>query len=119
MNARPSKTTASTRRPLASTTEVAEYLAIPARTLDEWAHRGTGPAYRRVGKYRRYRWEDVDRWLATRPRGGSAGIPAIQAAALRDAADAFESLDITDFAAPTPLGEWLRNRADQTERGAL
>jgi excisionase family DNA binding protein len=59
-------------RNLATSEEVAEYLAIPARTLDEWAHRGTGPAYRRVGKYRRYRWSDVDRWFDKQRGGGEA-----------------------------------------------
>lgn len=43
--------------------EVADLLQVPARTLDEWAYRKTGPAYLRVGRYRRYRAADVARWL--------------------------------------------------------
>jgi excisionase family DNA binding protein len=50
-------------RALASSTEVAEYLGIPPRTLDQWAHRGVGPRYMKVGRYRRYRWSDVEKWL--------------------------------------------------------
>lgn len=40
------------QRSLATSREVAEYLSIPVRTLDDWAHRGTGPRYSKVGRYR-------------------------------------------------------------------
>lgn len=52
-----------TRRPLASSTEVSEYLSVPLGTLDRWAKVGSGPRYSRVGRHRRYRWEDIDKWL--------------------------------------------------------
>jgi excisionase family DNA binding protein len=60
------------RQPLASTSEVADYLDVPARTLDMWAYRGTGPRYSRVGRYRRYRWSDVERWLDEQSRAAAA-----------------------------------------------
>lgn len=55
-------------RPLATTEQVAAYLGVPDRTLDTWAHRGTGPRFARVGRYRRYKWVDVDRWLESQAR---------------------------------------------------
>lgn len=51
------------RRPLATSADVAEYLGVPVRTLDVWAYKGIGPRYSRVGRHRRYRWPDLDRWL--------------------------------------------------------
>lgn len=51
------------RRPLASSADVAEYLGVPQRTLDQWVWRGKGPKFSKVGKHRRYRWSDVENWL--------------------------------------------------------
>ncbi|MFY1688817.1 helix-turn-helix transcriptional regulator [Plantactinospora sp. WMMB782] len=50
-------------RPLASSQELAEYLGVPVRTLDRWAYCKTGPRYALVGRHRRYRWADVEKWL--------------------------------------------------------
>lgn len=58
------------RQPLADSRQVAEYLGVSKRTLDDWAHRGGGPAYIRVGRHRRYRWSDIERWLDERCEGG-------------------------------------------------
>lgn len=60
-------------RPLASRTEVAEYLGVPAGTLTQWAHRGIGPRYSRVGRYTRYRWSDIEQWLSEQASGGGGG----------------------------------------------
>ncbi|MBW9110174.1 helix-turn-helix transcriptional regulator [Microbacterium ureisolvens] len=49
---------------LLTTEEVAEYLQIPARTIEDWRHRGYGPKYARMGKRVRYRQAAVDAWLA-------------------------------------------------------
>ena len=54
----------SARTPLASPTEVAAYLSKPPKTLAEWRSRGIGPRYHVVGRDVRYRWADVDEWLA-------------------------------------------------------
>lgn len=51
------------RRSLATSSEVAEHLGVPPRTLDQWAYKGTGPRWSKVGRHRRYRWEDVEKWL--------------------------------------------------------
>lgn len=58
----------STRRALATSLEVADYLGVPKRTLDQWAYWGIGPKYARIGKYRRYRWEDVDAYVTGQVR---------------------------------------------------
>jgi excisionase family DNA binding protein len=48
---------------LATSIEVSQYTQVPLGTLDQWAHRGVGPRYIKVGRHRRYRWADVDAWL--------------------------------------------------------
>jgi len=58
------------RERLATRAEVAEYLGVAPATLARWAHLGTGPTYRRLGGQARYRWADVEEWLASRPVGG-------------------------------------------------
>ncbi len=50
-------------RALAAEPEVAEFLGVPPGTVRMWAYRGTGPRWSRVGRYRRYRWSDVEKWL--------------------------------------------------------
>jgi excisionase family DNA binding protein len=40
----------------------AEYLGIKAATLVAWRNRGVSPPYVKVGRLRRYRKEDLDRW---------------------------------------------------------
>ncbi|MGW5050493.1 helix-turn-helix transcriptional regulator [Actinokineospora sp. NPDC004072] len=43
--------------------EVAAYLRVPVATVYQWRNRGYGPVGRRVGRYLRYRAEDVVRWV--------------------------------------------------------
>ena len=57
------------RRALATTAEVAAYLRVSERTLEDWAYRGGGPEFSHVGQQRRYRWEEVERYLRERARG--------------------------------------------------
>jgi Helix-turn-helix domain len=59
------------RTPLATPTEVAEYIRKPPKTLAEWRYRGLGPRYCVVGRDVRYRWDDVDRWLADQEQEGA------------------------------------------------
>jgi excisionase family DNA binding protein len=51
--------------PLWTVQEVADYLRVPVQTLYSWRARRAGPPARRVGKYLRYRPDDVTRWLDT------------------------------------------------------
>lgn len=55
--------------PLLTIQDLASYLQIPVATIYRWNSRGAGPAYRKVGKYVRYRPEDVERWLQSQPDG--------------------------------------------------
>lgn len=43
--------------------DVSDHLGVPVNTLYQWRSKGYGPTGRRVGKYVRYRPEDVDAWV--------------------------------------------------------
>lgn len=49
---------------LLSIDDLAELLGVPVWTVRRWRAHGTGPKGIRVGKYVRYRPEDVRAWLA-------------------------------------------------------
>ena len=48
--------------------ELARWLDIPIGTLDQWASRGGGPMYHKVGIHRKYHPLDVKSWLAEQRR---------------------------------------------------
>ena len=52
--------------------DVAELLGVPRATLRQWRYKGIGPRGVRVGKYVRYRPEDIDAWVEHQadPAGG-------------------------------------------------
>jgi hypothetical protein len=44
--------------------DVSEFLGgVPVATLYQWRHKGTGPKSRRVGRYLRYKPQDVRDWF--------------------------------------------------------
>jgi DNA-binding transcriptional MerR regulator len=49
--------------PLWTVQDVADYLQVPVHTLYSWRMQGYGPRARKIGKYLRYRAEDVVAWL--------------------------------------------------------
>jgi DNA-binding transcriptional MerR regulator len=49
--------------PLWSVQDVAAFLRVPVQTVYSWRSQGYGPPARRVGKYLRYRPDDVLRWV--------------------------------------------------------
>lgn len=53
---------------LISSEELAEWLDVPTGTLDQWASRGGGPVYHKVGIHRKYHPVDVKSWLAEQRR---------------------------------------------------
>jgi excisionase family DNA binding protein len=55
-----------TRERLLTVQDLAEYLGVPATTLYQWRHRGEGPPGFRVGRYIRYRRNDVEQWIRDR-----------------------------------------------------
>lgn len=44
--------------------ELANYLAVPIKTIYSWNSNGLGPKRLRIGKYVRYRQSDVEHWIA-------------------------------------------------------
>lgn len=48
---------------LITTTELAAFLAVPAKTLRQWRHVGVGPKGLRIGRHVRYEPAEVRRWL--------------------------------------------------------
>ncbi len=58
--------------PLWDSPTTAAYLGVPPATLDQWAYRGVGPAYSKVGRHRRYRSIDVDVFVDAHRRGGDS-----------------------------------------------
>ena len=64
------------RLPLATSPEVAAYLRVSERTLEDWAYRGVGPEFSYVGQQRRYRWQDVEKYVAERTRGRGGRVTA-------------------------------------------
>lgn len=53
---------------LISSEELAGWLDVPIGTLDQWASRGGGPMYHKVGIHRKYHPLDVKSWLAEQRR---------------------------------------------------
>ena len=49
---------------MATPRDLAEVLGVPEHTLAQWRSQGKGPAYVKVGRYVRYDWSDVKRWIA-------------------------------------------------------
>jgi predicted DNA-binding transcriptional regulator AlpA len=57
--------------------DLSKHLSVSLATLRRWRLDKRGPQYIKVGALVRYRPEDVESWLASRPVGGSpcgAGI---------------------------------------------
>ncbi len=46
-----------------TTLEAADYVGIPAKTLEAYRTQGKGPRFSRVGKHVRYHRSDIDSWL--------------------------------------------------------
>jgi hypothetical protein len=53
---------------LISSEDLARWLDVPVGTLDQWASRGGGPMYHKVGIHRKYHPLDVKSWLAEQRR---------------------------------------------------
>lgn len=43
--------------------DVAAYCGVPVKTVYEWRSHGYGPIGKKVGKYVRYKPDDVERWF--------------------------------------------------------
>jgi len=52
--------------------EAADYLRVPVRTLYDWRLKKAGPPAHKVGKYLRYRPEEISRWCC-----GALNFPTV------------------------------------------
>lgn len=50
--------------PLATVEDVATFCGVPPATVHAWLYRGTAPRSYKIGKHRRFHWDDVESWLA-------------------------------------------------------
>ena len=46
--------------------ELADFLEVPVTTIYAWRYHREGPRGFRVGRHVRFRWHDVEAWLADR-----------------------------------------------------
>ncbi|MBP2474021.1 putative DNA-binding transcriptional regulator AlpA [Crossiella equi] len=47
--------------------ELADFLGIPVNTIYQWRSKNYGPPGRRIGKYLKFRPEDVYAWVESLP----------------------------------------------------
>lgn len=52
--------------------EVASRVKVPVKTLAEWASRGKGPRFYKIGRYARYKMSDLIAWEEAQATGGDA-----------------------------------------------
>lgn len=57
--------------PILDSDELAAELKVPKATLNAWAYRHVGPPFLKIGKHRRYRRVDIERWLDAQTQGGN------------------------------------------------
>lgn len=55
--------------PLWTVQDVSEFLRVPVTTLYAWRAQGSGPPARRIGKYLRYRPDEVQCWVNDLDKG--------------------------------------------------
>ena len=63
---------ARTESPFFTTTQAGSYVGLSRRTLEKMRTTGTGPAYRKHGRYVRYHIADLDAWSETRRKTSTA-----------------------------------------------
>ena len=57
--------------PLWTVHDVSHFLQVPVQTLYSWRAQGSGPPARRIGKYLRYRPDDVIGWVDNLENGAA------------------------------------------------
>jgi predicted DNA-binding transcriptional regulator AlpA len=67
--------------------ELADRYGLPVKTPAQWASKGTGPRYARIGRHVRYRLSDVIAWEAERleSHAPSAARPSVSTKPKSDA----------------------------------
>ena len=59
------------RKPPATTEEVAAFLRLEKHTLENWRSAGKGPRWRKIGRGVVYEWPDVYEWYDAQAAGSS------------------------------------------------
>ena len=54
--------------------ELADRFGLPVKTLAQWASKGTGPPYARMGRHVRYRLSDIIEWETARVEDLREGV---------------------------------------------
>lgn len=54
------------QEPLIDSPALAAWVGVPISTIAQWAFRGVGPRFIKVGRHRRYDPSEVRRWLDER-----------------------------------------------------
>lgn len=54
--------------PFLSTDQAAFYIGLSRRTLEKMRSAGSGPAFRKHGRYVRYHIDDIDSWSEATPK---------------------------------------------------
>ena len=57
---------------LLRTGDVANRLGVPAKTLEMWRYRGTGPPFVKLGRLVRYVESDLEEWVRSGTRTNTA-----------------------------------------------
>jgi predicted DNA-binding transcriptional regulator AlpA len=50
--------------------QASDYMAVTVAALRKWRWQGRGPIHLKIGRLVRYRPEDIEQWLSSRPKGG-------------------------------------------------
>jgi predicted DNA-binding transcriptional regulator AlpA len=68
-------TTSKTQAELLNEYDVARITGLSVASVRRWRLLRQGPRYLKIGAAVRYRSDDLDAWLASRPTGGEAAAP--------------------------------------------
>jgi excisionase family DNA binding protein len=63
--------------------QAAKYMAVSVAALRKWRVQGRGPTFHKLGTLVRYRIDDIEAWLASRPQGGEPVSATEQAGGTR------------------------------------
>ncbi len=89
---------------LLSPDDLADFLAIPVKTVYRWREVGAGPPGFRVGRHVRYTPEDVATWLGQQRAAEQSPAPDLDAAADSVRTGGRRARRTTGDARPSPAG---------------
>ena len=87
---------------LMSRKEVADFLGMSPQTLGRWAWAKTGPKFSKLGKYARYREQDVPDW------GNRSTVPSDACLPKKPTSESTKDLMMSAGYFQQPDGSWAR-----------